>query len=44
MNTLFKFTVILMILTALVVWFVPGLDLWVETLFQQILGRAARST
>ena len=44
MNTLIKLTLILMIVTALLVWFVPGLDLWVETLFQQVLGRAARST
>ncbi len=42
MKTLFKITLALMVVTALIVWFVPGVDVWVETLFQQYLGRAAR--
>ncbi|MEM7077861.1 MAG: hypothetical protein AAF513_04440 [Pseudomonadota bacterium] len=33
---------LLMVATALIVWFVPGADQWVEALVQQILGRAAR--
>lgn len=44
MKTLIKFTLLSMVLTALAVWFVPGVDAWVELMFQQMLGRAARST
>ncbi len=42
MKTLLKVTLALMIVTAVIVWFIPGVDLWIEAVFQQYLGRAAQ--
>ena len=42
MKHLYKTTALLMVLTALIVWFVPGVDAWVEALFMQAVAGAAR--
>ena len=42
MRSFYKIVVIVAILTAILVWFMPGVDLWVEQLVQQIVSRAAR--
>ena len=42
MKYYFWFVLAAMALTALAVWFVPGVDDFVEQTFQRYLGRAAR--
>lgn len=42
MKKFYGFIVIMLIVTAVSVWFVPGLDDLVERTFQQYLGRAAQ--
>ncbi len=42
MRSFYKTVAVLVVLTAILVWFLPGLDLWVEQLVQQIVSRAAR--
>lgn len=42
MKTFYKFIATALVVTALSVWFIPGVDDYVEQTFQVYLGRAAR--
>ncbi len=43
MKNFYIFLAIAIVTTALTVWFVPGVDDFVEVTFQRYLGQAARS-
>ena len=43
MRSFVKIILVLCVVTALVVWFVPGADTFVEDLTQQLVGGLARS-
>jgi hypothetical protein len=42
MKYFYSFVAVAIVLTALSVWFVPGVDDYVEVTFQRYLGQAAR--
>ncbi len=42
MKSFYRFIALALILTVIAVAFVPGVDDWVEQIFQRYVGRAAR--